>query len=174
MHRSSQLAHELDHEVDVLLLVLVVPHEGLWHGHVPHLSDDLGTTVPSAFALRAVIVVVQLLGSCGLFAAAVLPHEVLAWCASSASPLAVAERCSFTYHVSRLYVSSCVRSPGVCLAPRAPNSSTCAMRGLGCVKVLAVSTSCSLRPRADPRVRLRMLTHALLLSTHLRMLCVVC
>ena len=37
-----------------------------------------GTTVPSAFALGTVVVVVQILGSCGLFAAAVFPHEVLA------------------------------------------------------------------------------------------------
>ena len=62
----------------------------------------------------------------------------------------------------------------VCLAPRAPNSHhLCSGRpwfrqGLGCLDELLA------RPRADPRVRLRMLTHALLLSTHLRMLCVVC
>ena len=85
-------------------------------------------------------------------------------CASLASPLAGAERC---FHVSRLYVLSCVRSlvaacECVCLTPRAPNSHhLCNARpwlrqGLGCVDELLA------RPRADPRVRLRTLTHALL------------
>ena len=60
------------------------------------------------------------------------------------------------------------------LAPRAPNSHhLCSVRpgfrqGLGCFDELLT------RPRADPRVPLLMLTHAQLLSTHLRMLCVVC
>ena len=62
----------------------------------------------------------------------------------------------------------------VCLAPRAPNSHhLCNVRpwfrqGLVCLDELLA------HPRADPRVLLRMLVHALLLSTHLRMLCVVC
>ena len=60
--------------------------------------------------------------------------------------------CSFTYHVSRLYVLRCVRSPASLLAsasvaPRAPNShQLCNARprlrqGLGCLDELLASTT---------------------------------
>ena len=63
--------------------------------------------------------------------------------------------------MSRLYVSSCVRSWASLLAQRN-------------VRHRFRNDDLLARPRADPRVRLRKLTHALLLSTHLRLLCVVC
>ena len=87
LHRFSQRVHALDHGVNVLLLSGVPNKKNSGTSCFLISPMTWGTTVPSAFVLRAVIVVVQLLGSCGLFAAAVVHHEVLA-CGYYRSPAA--------------------------------------------------------------------------------------
>ena len=88
-------------------------------------------------------------------------------CASSASPLAVAERCSVTYHVTRLCLFELCPLPGVATF-ECVSLSLRAWQGLGCLDELFA------RPRADPRAPLSTLFHVLLLSTHLRVLRVAC
>ena len=81
-------------------------HQRLWHTHAPRLSDDLVYNRSVCFRLESCYVVVQLIRSCGLFAAAVVPHEVLAcsWPCSFT-------RCGFALFLLWLLYSPVVTAP---------------------------------------------------------------